>query len=113
MSKKTEDKYKCKLLPYERHECLSIQDANQKSGWGITAFDLPKTWQYTQGEGVKIAVLDTGCDLDHPDLKDNLIEGFNFIKPNSPPEDDNCHGTHVTGILIEFAQKPKSCQLKC
>lgn len=100
MSKKIEDKYKCKLLPYERYECLSIQDASQKSGWGITAFNLPKAWQYTQGEGVKIAVLDTGCDLDHPDLKDNLIQGFNFVKPNSPPDDDNCHGTHVTGILV-------------
>jgi subtilisin family serine protease len=100
MSKKTEDKYKCKLLPYERFECLSMQDASQQSGWGITAFDLPKTWQYTQGEDVKIAVIDTGCDLDHPDLKDNLLEGFNFIKPGTPPEDDNCHGTHVTGILI-------------
>ena len=93
-------KYKCKLLPYERIECLSVQDANQKSGWGITAFDLPKAWKYTQGEGVKIAVIDTGCDLDHPDLKDNLLEGINFVKPGTPPEDDNCHGTHVTGILV-------------
>ena len=100
MSKKTEEKYKCKLLPYERIECLSIQDASQKAGWGITAFNLPKTWQYTQGEGIKIAVVDTGCDLDHPDLKDNLAEGFNFIHPGTPPEDDNCHGTHVTGILV-------------
>jgi subtilisin family serine protease len=100
MSKKTEEKYKCKLLPYERIECLSIQDASQKAGWGITAFNLPKTWQYTQGEGVKIAVVDTGCDLDHPDLKDNLAEGINFIHPGTPPEDDNCHGTHVTGILV-------------
>ena len=93
-------KYKCKLLPYERIECLSVQDANQKSGWGITAFDLPKAWQYTQGEGVKIAVVDTGCDLDHPDLMHNLLDGINFVKPGTPPDDDNCHGTHVTGILV-------------
>jgi subtilisin family serine protease len=104
MSKKNSDKkeknYKCKLLPYERIDCLSIQDANQHAGWGITAFDLPKAWQYTQGEGVVIAVVDTGCDLDHPDLKDNLLEGINFVKPGTPPEDDNCHGTHCTGILV-------------
>ena len=100
MSKKKYKNHKCKLLPYERIECLSIQDASQKSGWGITAFDLPKTWQYTQGEGVKIAVIDSGCDLDHPDLKDNLIEGCNFIKPGTPPEDDNCHGCVSADTLI-------------
>ncbi len=92
--------YKCKLLPYERLECLSIQDAEQKAGWGITAFELPKAWQYTQGEGVKIAVIDTGCDLDHPDLVGNLLEGKNFVVQGKPPEDGNGHGTHVTGILV-------------
>lgn len=98
MAKKKD--YSCKLLPYERIDCLSMQDAMQKAGWGITAFDLPKAWQHAQGEGVVIGVIDTGCDLDHPDLKNNLLEGKNFIKQGSPPEDDNGHGSHVTGILV-------------
>lgn len=98
--KKKEKDYRCKLLPYERFDCLSIQDAKQKCGWGITAFDLPKAWSITQGEGVEIAVLDTGCDLNHPDLKDNLLEGANFINSQKPPEDGNGHGTHVTGTLV-------------
>lgn len=89
-----------KLLPYKKIDCLSILDAQQKSGWGITAFDLPNAWKFSQGENVKIAVLDTGVDRDHPDLKDNLIEGINFINRSRPPEDDNGHGTHVTGILV-------------
>ncbi len=92
--------YRCKLLPYEKIDCVSMLDAQQKSGWGITAFDLPKAWKYTQGEGVVIAVIDSGCDLDHPDLVENLVEGFNIINPNKPPEDDNGHGTHCTGVLI-------------
>ena len=91
---------KCKLLPYDRIDCISLQEAQQKVGWGISSFDLPKTWQKTQGEDVVIAVLDTGCDLDHPDLSNNLLEGFNFVKPNTTPADDNGHGTHVTGILV-------------
>ena len=69
MAKKKKKDYKCKLLPFERVDCLSVQDAKQKAGWNITAFDLPRTWKFSQGEGVVIAVLDTGCDLDHPDLK--------------------------------------------
>ena len=60
----------CSLFPYERTEIFSIQDASQKAGWMITSFDLPTAWLTTQGEGVKVAVLDTGCDMDHPDLID-------------------------------------------
>lgn len=49
--------------------------------------------------GITIAVLDSGVDRDHPDLKDNLLPGVNLVKPGTPPEDDNGHGTEVTGIL--------------
>jgi subtilisin family serine protease len=97
---KVKNDRKCKLLPYDKTDCLSMLDAQQKCGWGITAFDLPKAWRHSQGEGVVIAVLDTGADLDHPDLKDNLLEGINLVKPGTPPEDDNGHGTHVSGILV-------------
>lgn len=90
---------KCSLFPYEMEEVLSLQEAAQKAGWNITAFDLPKTWEKTKGEGVKVAVLDTGCDLDHPDLKANLLPGFNFVNPSRDPNDDNSHGTHVSGII--------------
>lgn len=93
-------KYDCKLLPYKRVDCISMQDATQKSGWGISAFDLPNTWKYAQGENVIIGVLDTGCDLDHPDLQENLLEGINLVKKGTSPNDDNSHGTHVTGILV-------------
>ncbi len=92
--------YKCKLFPYEREDCISIQDAKQKAGWGISAFNLPEAWKHSQGEGVRIAVLDTGCDLDHPDLRGNLEEGYNFITPGKRPWDDNGHGTHVIGTLV-------------
>lgn len=92
--------HRCKLLPFEKIDCVSMLDAQQKVGWGITAFNLPDAWSYSQGEGVVIAVLDTGADLDHPDLMENLVPGHNMINRNKTPEDDNGHGTHVTGILV-------------
>lgn len=95
-----EKNYKCKLFPYEKQDCISIQEVKQKAGWSITAFDLPKAWEHSQGEGIVIAVLDTGCQLDHEDLKDNLLEGMNFVKPNEPPVDKLGHGTHCCGILV-------------
>lgn len=89
----------CSLFPYEKEEVFSIQDAIQKAGWNITAFDLPGAWSKSRGEGVKVAVIDTGVDLDHPDLVKNLLPGMNFIDPSKQPWDDNQHGTHVAGII--------------
>lgn len=92
-------KQKIHLLPYDREDFVSMQDIQQKLGWEITAFNLPSSWQYTKGEGVRIAVLDTGVDLNHSDLIENILTGKNFINPSEPPEDDNSHGTHVAGII--------------
>jgi subtilisin family serine protease len=91
---------KCSLPPFQRTNCLSVHEAKQQAGWAVTAFDLPNAWKTTQGEGVLIAILDSGCELDHPDLVNNLVAGRNFVTPNQDPIDGNCHGTHVTGILV-------------
>lgn len=96
MSKRNLD---CHLLPYRRTDILTLSEAKQKIGWGVSAFDIPKLWSKSQGEGVRIAVIDTGCDLTHADLKDNLLPGMNFLKKSKPPIDDNGHGTHVAGII--------------
>ena len=89
----------CNLLPYDREDFLTIQEVEQRIGWEITAFKLPEAWNYSQGEGVIVAVLDTGADLDHEDLICNLLPGKNFVNPDLPPEDDNGHGSHVCGII--------------
>mgnify|MGYP001170027306 CR=1 FL=1 len=48
---------------------------------------------------ITIALIDTGVDLDHPDLKDNLVKGINLLNRNAPPQDDNGHGTSVAGVI--------------
>jgi len=87
------------LLPYTQEDLLVGQNAMQTMGWHITAFNLPEVWKITQGENVTVAIIDTGCDLTHPDLVSNLVEGKNFVEPNMPPEDSSNHGTHIAGIL--------------
>jgi major intracellular serine protease len=77
---------------------LSPND-NQFYGWEIEKFDIRNHWKFSQGEGIVIAVIDTGCDLNHDDLKDNLVEGMNFIEPNKDPIDRCGHGTHVAGTI--------------
>lgn len=89
----------CKLFPYKIEKVISIQEVKQNAGWNITAFDMPGTWNKTKGEGVKIAVIDSGVDLTHPDLANNLLPGINILDKSKPPIDDLNHGTHVTGII--------------
>jgi subtilisin len=50
------------------------------------------------GAGVGVAVIDTGIQLDHPDLSP-VIAGKNCVRKNRPPADDNGHGTHVSGTI--------------
>ncbi|NIO48381.1 MAG: S8 family serine peptidase [Candidatus Aminicenantes bacterium] len=57
-------------------------------------------WEETKGdEDIVIAILDTGVDLNHPDLDDKIYSsGFDFINVDSDATDDEGHGTHVAGI---------------
>lgn len=67
--------------------------------YGVKLINAPKVWKETKGEGVKIAIIDTGIDPNHPDLKWNIKVGYNFIKQNDKFNDDHGHGTHVAGII--------------
>ena len=93
-------KNKIGLLPYIREEAYGFSpDSNQHIGWELSTFNIPSMWKSTNGKGVKIAVIDTGCDIEHEDLKGNIIYGMNFIDKNQPPIDKNGHGTHVAGTI--------------
>lgn len=67
----------------------------------LSLIGADRAWALAPGmaSDLTIAVVDTGVDLDHPDLKDNLVRGINLIAPGKPPEDDNGHGTRVAGVL--------------
>ena len=93
------------LLPYTREDVYSLQEAQQAAGWQITRFNLPDKWKLSQGEGVKIAVIDTGVDLEHLDLKNNLLQGKNFVERNKDPIDKNSHGCVSPDCLILLLEK--------
>ncbi len=88
------------LFPYTKEEVYGFTpNSSQKLGWEIQKFDIEKVWQKSTGENVTVAVIDTGCDFNHPDLKDNVVDGKNFIELNKDPTDKNGHGSHVSGTI--------------
>lgn len=66
--------------------------------WGHEQLHLDEAYEDSTGEGVVIAILDSGVDLDHPDLVDKLVPGWDFVDNDDQPQDENGHGTHVAGI---------------
>ena len=72
---------------------------SQSLPWGIDRIDADLAWGTTAGDPVKVAVIDTGIELFHPDLKNNIKGGYNTINPLKSANDDNGHGTHVAGII--------------
>ena len=51
------------------------------------------------GAGIGVAVIDTGIDLDHPDLIGNIVGNVSCVPRKSTGDDDNGHGTHVAGTI--------------
>lgn len=66
-----------------------LQQIQAEVAWGVV----------NQNTNTVIAIVDTGVDLNHPDLQDNLVRGTNYVQPLRPPQDDNGHGTSLAGII--------------
>jgi len=71
----------------------------QVTPYGITMVHAPDVWSVTRGDGINVAVVDTGVDYTHPELKDIYQGGFNAITSTNDPKDDEGHGTHVSGTI--------------
>jgi subtilisin family serine protease len=76
--------------------------------WGVNRIDAELAWNKgNKGAGVHVAIIDTGIDMDHPDLFANIAGGVNFVPgkgkgssvASNAWDDDNGHGTHCAGIV--------------
>lgn len=64
--------------------------------------------QGIHGTGVNVAVLDTGIDMNHPELNDSYIDGYDYVDDDNIPEDWHGHGTHVSGIITADGDNPNA-----
>jgi subtilisin family serine protease len=70
--------------------------------WNLRRIGMEQAWDLRpSATDVVVAVLDTGVDLNHPDLKPNLLtdQGYDFLDDVPSPQDDESHGTAVAGII--------------
>lgn len=86
------------LLPYVREDIFGLDTTKQVSGWEIEKFNIRSLWSQSQGEGVTVAVIDTGCDLEHEDIKNNIVDSINFVSKEKV-RDVAGHGTHVASTI--------------
>ncbi|RKY10971.1 MAG: hypothetical protein DRP82_08005, partial [Planctomycetota bacterium] len=89
--------------------------------WGLHKVGAQAAWDVSKGDGVVVAVIDSGCDLKHPDIVGNLwtnsgeiagngrdddnngyaddVHGWDFVNRDADPSDDRGHGTHCAGTI--------------
>src|SRR3989344_2091335 len=77
-----------------------VVDAELDNTWGVKRVNAGDVHSAgNTGLGVKVAVIDTGIDYNHPDLAANYAGGWDFVNNDNDPMDDNSHGTHVAGTV--------------
>ncbi|MFD9718193.1 type VII secretion-associated serine protease mycosin [Streptomyces sp. NPDC059076] len=84
-------------------------DGIRPQQWGLDALNTDHAWRTTKGEGVTVAVLDTGVDDQHPDLDGNVLPGKDFIGFGAGPGDRSWarHGTAMAGIIAAHGRGPE------
>jgi subtilisin len=67
--------------------------------WGVEHVKAPDAWNHSSGQRIRIGVIDTGIDFNHPDLRHAIGKGINLLYPHMLAWDDNGHGTHIAGTI--------------
>lgn len=109
----------------EKEYDIRMMDPAIKQKWGLALTDSKKAWERHKTLGsrdIVVAVIDTGIDINHPDLKENIWKnkrelkgkpgvdddnngyiddfyGWNFVSDNNQLDDNHGHGTHIAGII--------------
>ena len=86
---------------YLYHALEVPNDPEYSKQWNFRNINLEKAWDETKGEGITVAVIDTGVSK-VPDLKlTKFAKGYDFVNDKDEASDDHGHGTHVAGTIAQ------------
>jgi thermitase len=75
-----------------------VNDPYLGNEWHLSKVNALTAWDTAVGNGITLAILDSGINVNHPDLKDRLVAGYNFYNNNADVTDVCGHGTAVAGV---------------
>ena len=81
----------------------TVTDPSFNRSWALPKIEAPDAWDISTGDGIIVAVLDTGVDGTHPDLVANMVPGWNIFDNNDNTADVHNHGTWVAGTIAAAA----------
>jgi hypothetical protein len=70
---------------------------------GFQQMDVADAHPWSRGEGVKVAIIDTGVDIQHPDLRDSIAAAVNFVDADDAQFRRDRHGTEMAGVIAAVA----------
>ncbi len=82
---------------------IQATDPYRDAQWALTRLSAEQVWSSQRGNGVTVAVLDTGVDARHPDLAGVVLSGRDFVASGNGQLDAHGHGTHVAGAISSLA----------
>lgn len=86
---------------YQYSTLLVPNDPDYGKQWNMRSIRAEAAWDESTGQGVTVAVIDTGVSR-VPDLKDtHFVAGYDFVNDRQAADDDNGHGTHVAGTIAQ------------
>ncbi|MEM7772796.1 MAG: DUF5942 domain-containing protein, partial [Cyanobacteria bacterium P01_A01_bin.37] len=88
--------------PNYRYTLQSVpNDPDYPKQWNLRSINIESAWAETAGEGITVAVIDTGISP-VPDLNETtILEGYDFVNNQREAQDDHGHGTHVAGTIAQ------------
>ena len=86
---------------YLYHALEVPNDPEYSKQWNFRNINVEQAWDETKGDGITVAVIDTGVSK-VPDLKlTKFVKGYDFVNNKDDASDDNGHGTHVAGTIAQ------------
>ena len=88
-----------RLPPWRRSSNVMSALSAKERDWGLNQFGVSDAWRHSRGAGIRVAVLDTGVDDTHQDLRGQILQTEDFTRSPYGAMDVQSHGTHCAGVI--------------